>query len=643
MKSSVTFRTLISSLVLVIFTLLSNSTISQAKTEPFENNEALNSENKSSGPEDPKELESILDKFISEKMEEYHIPGLVFVLVKDGEIFFSKGYGYADLDKKIPVKPDETLFRVGSISKLFTATAAMQLYEQGRLDLNSDVNEYLELFQLQENYPKPVTMANLLTHTAGFRGKAIGYLTLRESDRIPLGEFLAANMPSQALPPGSVISYSNHGFYLAGHLVEEISGVSFAQFVADNILHPLGMEKSSFLMLPHLLPNLAKSYSYSNGNYEVVPVRYSIPEASPAGSLIATADDMARFMIAHLQGGRYGDNRILNEVICCEMQQQQFANHPRLPGTCYGFYEYSGYNQRAIFHDGDIAGFSSRLFLLPDLNLGIFVCNNGDNSRFRMQITDQFLSHYYPAQKQASPSSPSPGFKTRAKRLAGSYRSLRLGLDSIDKLATTGALLNIKDRHVNSWIEVEPLFFQASKSETRFAFREDSEGNITHLFIDAQQMPMSLEKIAWYDTPIFMWISIGFILFVFLSACVIWIIRHRIRHRRKQSAESRSARRARLLMILIVTLNLIFFIGFTPSMFLLEDELVYGVPLVITALLIIPIITSVLTVGLPVFSFLAWKRKYWSFIERLHYSLIAFTCMGFILWLHHWNLLGFRY
>jgi CubicO group peptidase (beta-lactamase class C family) len=638
------FRTLILSLVLAIFTLLFNGTISQAKTKPFEYNEAVSSENKNSGPEDPKELESFLDKFIIEKMEEYHIPGLVFVLVKDDEIFFTKGYGYADLDKKIPVKPDETLFRVGSVSKLFTATAAMQLYEQGHLDLNTNVNEYLKLFKLEENYPKPVTVANLLAHTAGFRGRAIGYLTLRESDRIPLSEFLAANVPPRALPPGSVISYSNHGFYLAGHLVEEISGVPFAQYVADSILLPLGMEKSSFLMLPHLLPNLAKSYSFSNGNYKAVPVRYSIPESSPAGSMIATANDMARFMIAHLQGGRFGDNRILNEGTCREMHQQQFTNHARLPGTCYGFYEYSGHSQRAIFHDGDIAGFSSRLFLLPDLNLGIFVCNNGDNSRFRMQLTDQFLSHYYPTQEQTSPSQPSTDFKLRGKRLTGSYRSLRLGLDSIDKLASMGDLINIKDSYVNSWIEIGPLLFQVTKSETRLAFREDSEGNITHLFFDAQQMPVSLEKLAWYDTPTFLWISSGFILFVFLSAYAFWPIMHRIRRRRKQSAESnRSARRARILAILTVTLNLIFILGFTPSMFLLEDELVYGVPLVITALLIIPIITSVLTVGLPVFSVLAWKHKYWSFVERLHYSLIAFTCMGFILWLHHWNLLGFRY
>jgi CubicO group peptidase (beta-lactamase class C family) len=598
----------------------------------------------SNNPADLKELESFLDDFIIKKMEEYHIPGVAFVLVKDGKIIVRKGYGYADLENKIPVKPDETIFRVGSISKLFTATAVMQLCEQGRIDLKADVNKYLKLFKLENNYPEPVTMANLLTHTAGFRGRAIGSMTRSESDRIPLGEFLAANMPPRSLPPGRYISYSNDGFYLAGYLVEEISGVPFAQYVADHILHPLGMEKSSFLLPPHLMPNLAKGYSCVNGNYQSVPIEFSKLLSSPAGSLISTADDMARFMIAHLQGGRYQDRRILNENTCREMQRQQFTNDSRLPGTCYGFYEYQGYNQRAILHDGDVSGFSSRLFLLPDRNMGFFICNNNGNSIVRMELTDSLMSHYYPLPKESVPSKPAADIKSPHKRLAGSYRSLRFGLDSFDKFESANALLNISDRQINSWIELEPRLFQVPKSKTRFVFREDGEGNITHLFIDAQQMPMSYERVALYDTATFLWVPLGFILLVFLSACVVWPMMHHIRRKRKQSVEmSRSARHARLLAIVTVALNLMFFACFTPSMFLLNDEFVYGLPFVIKALLVIPIATTLLAIGLPVFALLAWKYRWWSFVERLHYSLVAFACIGLVLWLYHWNWLGFQY
>jgi CubicO group peptidase (beta-lactamase class C family) len=284
-----------------------------------------------SDPEDSRVLESLLDDFIQKKMEQDHIPGIVFVLVKDGEIILSKGYGYADVEKKIPVKPDETVFRVGSVAKLFTATGIMQLYDQGKIDLHTDVNDYLEAFKLAENYPDPVTAAHLLTHTAGFRGRAIGTLTRSASGRKSLGAFLADNIPERSMPPGSVISYSNNGFYLAGYLIEILSGQSFTQYMENHILSPLSMKKSSFLMPPHLLPSLAEGYSYNKGAYQVVPLEYFVCESSPAGSLIATAEDIARFMIAHLQGGLFQGKRILNVSTCRMMHEQQAVNDPRLP------------------------------------------------------------------------------------------------------------------------------------------------------------------------------------------------------------------------------------------------------------------------------------------------------------------------
>lgn len=147
-----------------------------------------------SGPTDPKELETFLDNFFAKQMAPLHIPSAVFVLVKDGKVFFAKGYGYADLEKKTPVIPEKTLFRVGSISKLFTATAVMQLYEKGLLSLDDDVNKYLKTFQLKDNYPRPVTFANLLTHTAGFDEQSIGMVARNESEVVPftrLARFLA--------------------------------------------------------------------------------------------------------------------------------------------------------------------------------------------------------------------------------------------------------------------------------------------------------------------------------------------------------------------------------------------------------------------------------------------------------------------
>ena len=597
------------------------------------------------GSDDPLGLELYLDEFINRKMEEYHIPGLVFVMVKDGEIFLSKGYGYADVEKKIPVKPEETVFRAGSVSKLFTATAVMQLYEQGKLDLTRDVNEYLERFKLKENYPEPVTAHNLLTHTAGFRGWAIGIYTRDESERIPLGEFLDHNMTPCSLPPGSVISYSNHGFYLAGHLVEVISGLSFDQYADKYILRPLGMENSGFVTLDRLEPNMAKGYSYSNGNYRIVTPEYPIPRPSPAGSLIATGEDIASFMIAHLQGGSYEDQRILKESTCYEMQEQQFVNDPRLPGIGYGFYEYEDYNQRALMHDGDVSGFSSRLFLLPEHDLGFFVCNNTGNSILRMELTDHLMSRYFAKPESIRPKETATDNKSFDKRLAGSYRSTRIGLDSFDKLSYTGAVWKVTQERVKSWIEREPGLFQIPDSSIRIAFRKDENGNVEYLHMDAQQMPISYEKLSWYEN----YLRFPLIWFGLFAVCFLWIgvvrpISNQIRKKRKSSLKvSRQGRLIKSLAVVISDIYLVFILGFTPAFMMNEEQIGFAVPWIIRALLVLPILNLVLTAIFILLFIKSWKDQYWDLKRRLSYILMAVLFIGIFFYLSYWNLLGFQY
>ena len=172
--------------------------------------------------------------------------GAVFLLVKDGRVFFARGYGYSDLMKRTAVDPAKTVFRVGSVSKLFTATAVLQLAERGEVDLHTDVNRYLKTFQLEENFPAPVTLANLLTHTGGFDDRAIGIAARNAQDQAPLGEYLARSMPPRVRPPGEMYNYSSHGIALAGYIVETVSGQPFGEYVEKNILEPLEMRQSSF-------------------------------------------------------------------------------------------------------------------------------------------------------------------------------------------------------------------------------------------------------------------------------------------------------------------------------------------------------------------------------------------------------------
>jgi len=474
LKRKATFRAVISAVVLVVVGFICSITIIQAETMQPQDVAVATPKTTGFGPSEPKELEAFLDEFFKEKMDKLNIPGLVLVLVRDGDIFFSKGYGYADLERKKAVIPDQTLFRVASIAKLFTATAVMQLSEQGLLHLDTDVNKYLSHFQLDADYPEPITIANLLTHTAGFRGGSIGSITRDESEVMPLKDYVVLKKQPRALPPGQVINYSNYGYNLAGYLVEEISGMPFAEYVDRNILHPLGMEQSSFDWTANQAPELTKSYIFEKDNYKVIPYEYGLSKPAPCGSLISTAADMARFMIAHLQDGRCGDDQILGAQTVREMHQQHFTNHVKLPGTCYGFYEYYGNDLRAIFHDGDLSGFCSRFFLMPDHDLGFFVCNNGNSSGFRMQFTTAFLNRYFPSAVEPTPPLTPADFANRAELFIGGYRSAAQDINSLAKLRTVSDLYHmaadekglIWTETETRWVEVEPLLFQYVEGKT---------------------------------------------------------------------------------------------------------------------------------------------------------------------------------
>jgi CubicO group peptidase (beta-lactamase class C family) len=316
-------------------------------------------------------------------------------MVKDGGVFFMKGYGYSDLEDEIPADPQTTVFRIGSTSKLFTATAVMQLVEEGKIDLDANINRYLERFQIPDAYPQPVTTAHLLTHTGGFDERVIGSFARTPSEVRPLGEYLAEHMPARVMPPGQVTSYSNHGLALAGYIVETISCLPFEEYVAEEILEPLGMAHSSFAqpLPPALAADMAIPYPQG---VEPGPMLYTL--IAPAGMLSTTTDDMARFLIAHLQDGRYGDTRILEEEAAQLMHRRHFANQPDIPGWAYGFTERTENGQRVLDHGGaDPTGYGSMAVLLPEQNLGFFAVIN---SRFRdellMELSKALLDHYYP-------------------------------------------------------------------------------------------------------------------------------------------------------------------------------------------------------------------------------------------------------
>lgn len=284
------------------------------------------------GLRDQAELEAFLDGVMTAHLRDKHVAGATVSVVKDGALFFAKGYGYADVDQRKPVDPVGTMFRIGSVSKLFTWTAVMQLAEQGKLDLNADVNTYLD-FKIPATYPEPITLTHILSHTPGLEEDGRDLFTEDSSHMVPMGRWLATHMPGRVRPPGTFSSYSNWATAVAGYIVGRVSGMSWDEYIEQHILGPLGMTQTTGRQpLPaRFQADMSQGYSWTGGRF--VPKKWEIiTGAAPAGSVSASATDMAKFMLAHLGNGQLGDQRILADSTARLMHSRLFGHDPRIPG-----------------------------------------------------------------------------------------------------------------------------------------------------------------------------------------------------------------------------------------------------------------------------------------------------------------------
>ncbi|MBM0106381.1 beta-lactamase family protein [Steroidobacter sp. S1-65] len=344
------------------------------------------------------DLEAWLDGYLPYAMQVGGIAGAVVVVVKDGEVLLKKGYGYSDVAARKPVDPDLTLFRPGSISKLFTWTAVMQQVEQGKLDLDADVNQYLD-FEIPPRDGQPVTLRHIMTHTAGFEEQLKGLMGEVGQPVAGFEERLKDWVPTRIFAPGTTPAYSNYATALAGYIVQRVSGVPFDDYIEQHIFQPLGMQHSSFRQpLPESLePLMSKGYEVAWGE----PKPFEIVGVSPAGSLSASGADMAKFMIAHLQKGAYGSARILQESTAEQMHTTALTILPHVHRMLLGFYEQNQNGHRALGHGGDTNWFHSDLHLFVDDGVGMYLSLNSGgvgpaSHSIRSALFEQFANRYLP-------------------------------------------------------------------------------------------------------------------------------------------------------------------------------------------------------------------------------------------------------
>jgi len=608
------------------------------------------------GPSDAAEMEAFMDQLLKSEMDENHIAGAAVSVVKDGRLFFAKGYGVSDLEQQIPVDADRTVFKIGSVTKLFTWTAVMQLAEQGKLNLDADVNTYLD-FRIPDSYPQPITLRHLMTHTAGFEDLHAGMVTLKEEDLAQPREWLVAHIPARVFPPGEVAAYSNYGAALAGYIVARVSGEPYGHYVQGHILDPLGMNSSTVAWPtpPELSARESTGYVYQDGTYQTFPLLLGQVDLFPAGGMRSTATDMARFMIAHLEDGRYSDKRILSEAAAQQMHGRLYTPDARLPGTTYGFFDFSDNGQRTIGHSGEAEPMESLLLLLPDQHLGVFVVYNslgGDPlTRQHFGFQRAFFDHYFPA-PATEPLQASTGFADRGDRFVGSYKMTRSASTTLEKYLSlfypTVDVTNPGDGTLfietpyGDWhvVEEAPLYFRQVDGPYHFLFREDGRGRIAYLFTDYTPM-MAFEKLQWYETPGFNVPLLMICLLVFLSVLPVTVTRA-IQSRVRGSGRKLAPRRANsayALMIWISVLNLLFVMG----NMVWGEQLAFGIPLAYQLVLGLGVLSALLTIGALVYAVLAWKERYWSVAFRIYYTLVTVVALAFVWFLNFWNLLGWQY
>ena len=444
---------------------------------------------------DAQDLGTFFDGLVPYMLERNDIAGGVVAVVKDGKLVFAQGYGYADVARRTPVVADKTLFRIGSISKLFTWTAVMQQVAAGKIDLDADVNKYLD-FRIPDKYGKPITMRDLMTHTAGFAEviKDLGVPTPK--DLYPLKRYLSEHIPPRIFPPGEIVAYSNYGATLAGYIVQRVSGEPFDQYVADHILKPLSMSRSTFVQpLPKaLLGDMATGYITATGK-TIVP--FEPIEPYPAGSFTSTATEMANFMIAQLQNGQFEGTSILPTATAQEMHSHQYSAAPGMNGFDLGFYQENRNGLKIIGHGGDTVAFHSDLHLLLGKDVGVFMSFNsagkapdGTAEAVRTSLFRAFLDRYFPYTVPQEKTAATA--KADAARVAGWYWASRredsaLKLAYLLSQAQVSALPNgditvdaLKDPSgaVKHWREIGPLTYRELNGQSKLRFVANPDGSI---------------------------------------------------------------------------------------------------------------------------------------------------------------------
>jgi len=592
----------------------------------------------------PEQLSRFFDRAVPRLMEEFHVAGVTVGVADSGDILFLGGYGNADLDKGTPVDPRRTLFRVGSITKLFVWTALMQLEEQGALRLEDPVTKYLD-YELPDNFAEPIRIIDLMNHTPGFEDRLIGIFTMDKDRELTLEQTLKRDIPRRVRPPATEVSYSNYGAMLGGYIVQRISGMPFEMYVKRNILDPLGMSRSTFDQPPSAqIGDMATGYTFRKGEY--IREKFEIGIGTPAGALSATAADILRFYQAYLNGGQLDGSRILEQETVRRMQQPTFRHDRRANGTAYGFFESGNDTVRALGHGGDSIFFHSGSAYLPNEDLAYYISSNTSTGMALVFTLEQMmLAEFFPAPTGAELAAEA-GLNPDLEQYTGFFAMNRRSESDPTQIIGAVTLVNPKisedgkglfiasmlDPSGSVYVPVAPDIFQQQDGGMRIVFLRDDAGEVRSLYAD--DIPAFLfNRPPGIEHPAVSLVVLILGVLLFLTALIapptgLLTLIPRLRSPKGEAAAARSlalwSGRAYLILIL-AEVGLIFSLG---NLIFAPVGPLHALPLYLGAAAAAVMIVSTV---------LAWRRRLFRLAGRLHYSAFALFQALLIAWCGYWG------
>ena len=597
------------------------------------------------------DLDAWLDGYLPYAIHSGDIAGATVAVVQNGQLLTARGYGYADVAKRVPVDPARTLFRPGSVSKLITWTAVMQLVDKGELNLDADVNGYLD-FKIPPLDGKPVTLRNILTHTAGFEEVGKDLINYDPRPPMPLGAYLKRYVPERIFAPGTTPAYSNWATTLAGYIVERKSGMPFDDYVEQRIFAPLAMNDSTFRQpLPaRLRPYMATGY----GQASQPPAAFENVVPSPAGAMTSSATDMAKFMLAHLQGGK----GILSPAAWKTMHDSPLSIIPPLNRMELGFFETNVNGRQVNAHLGDTEGFHTSLHLFMNDGVGLFVSFNsggkeGAAGTLRGTLFHDFADRYFPAERLDGRVDPETA-KQHAALMEGNWLVSRrwessflkvAGLLGQPTIASDGnGSITVSNLHGPSgaprhWVEIAPYVWRDRDGPDRLAATL-VDGQPVRWSMDFMSPFMVYDRVPAGESAVWIlpaiYASLGVLVLTFLYWPAAWLVRRRYKAEFALAGNARTAYRSTRIMAGLV---LALFAGWMAVLSIMLEKASLLSAKTDLWMWLIQILGAVILVGAVAISgwnaWLTWRdgrkwtRKLWSALVMLACLLLLYVAYTF--------------